>query len=200
MTTMMTLLAPLRYWRIRHGSVAAYNFVLPAAGSIAVTALLLAWQSPAVVFGKDGYLAQLTPILAILGGFFVAALTLITGEHSAVLQSPANATSAPILPPESVPLSRKRFLGYLFGYLAFSSFCLAGVVVVANLVAPSAALALSPPYRECLKWAFLMAFNFWLGHVFIATLLGLFYFTERLHVADKRVVVGNPGAKPQPAE
>lgn len=196
----MTLLKPLRYVLIRHRAKVLYDLLLPAATSFGLTALLVFSAKPTPVFGSDGYLASLQNLLTILGGFFIAALTLITTADMPILREPVGGLRPPTLPSESAPLSRKRFLAYLFGYLSTSSFILVGVTVVANLAAPDIAAIVPSAAHRALKATFLAGFNFWLGHVFVATLLGMFYFTERLQMSDGRARVGRPDAVPTPAE
>lgn len=169
----MTLLKPLRYLFIRHSAKLAYDVVLPAtlAGSLT---LLLMIAVGVQVFGKDGYLTGLQNLLTILGGFFVAALTLITTATMPQLKEAVGGSTPPTLPGENAPLSRKRFLAYLFGYLATSSFLLVAITILANLLAPSITAYLAGIGKLAAKATFLFAFNFWLCHVFVATLLGMF--------------------------
>jgi hypothetical protein len=193
---MPTLLIPLRYVTIRHGSKVAYDLVLPALIGVALTLLLLGVPKPAPIFGKDAYLGQIQGPLTILGGFFVAALTLITTDKNAVLMEPIGGTSPPRLPGERAALSRKRFLAYLFDYLATSSFLLVGVALIAGLVAPAFSTLIHGNSTDAAKCLFLLAFNVWTAHVFVSTLLGLFYFTERLQAADRVMQVNAPKALP----
>lgn len=195
----MTLLKPLRYLTIRHSAKVLYDLALPALMSAGLTALLML-ASGVQVFGKDGYLNSLQNLLTIMGGFFVAALTLITTASMPTLKEPVAGLAPPRMPGEAAPLSRKRFLAYLFGYLATSSFLMVAITILANLVAPSIAAHVAGAVRTSIKAAFLLSFNFWLAHVFVATLLGMFYFTERLQMSDGRARVGRPDAAPTAAE
>lgn len=193
---MMTLLKPFRYVVIRHRAKLLYDGVLPLALGGAITVLLLALPKPVPIFGKDAYLSQLQSLLTILGGFFIAALTLITTDKNSLLAQPVGGVSPPKLASERSPLSRKRFLAYLFGYLSTSSFMLVGAALIANLLAPQISDLVQPSNRWLLKAAFVLPFNVWLGHVFVSTMLGLYYFTERLQIADPQIKVGNPNGLP----
>jgi hypothetical protein len=46
------------------------------------------------------------------------------------------------------------------------------------------------------KWGFVLGYNVWTAHVFVTTLLGLFYFTERLQMSDGKAKVNRPDAPP----
>lgn len=152
------------------------------------------------MFGKDGYLASLQNLLTILGGFFVAALTLITTADIPIIREPVSGSNPPRLPGEDTPLSRKRFLAYLFGYLATSSFLLVGASIVANIVAPSLSAQLLPVFKVAVEAIGLGAFNVWLAHVFVSTMLGMYYFTERLQISDRKSRIGKPDGKPTPLD
>jgi hypothetical protein len=195
---MPTLLIPLRYLAIRHSFKLTYDVVLPLMIGLTLSALLLGLPKPVPIFGKDAYFGQIQGLLTILGGFFVAALTLITTDKSELLQEPVGGMDPPRLPKEKCALSRKRFLAYLFGYLSTSSFLLVAISLVAGLVAPQVGAALHGPLRSATKWAAVVLFNVWLAHVFVSTMLGLFYFTERLQTSDRQMKVRRPDAPPEP--
>jgi hypothetical protein len=194
---MMTLLKPFRYVTIRHRAKLLYDVVLPIVLGGAITALLLGLPRPVAIFGKDAYLGQLQSLLTILGGFFIAALTLITTDKNSLLSQPVGGWTPPRLASEKAPLSRRRFLAYLFGYLSTSSFVLVGMALVANLIAPQLSETIPASYRWAAKAAFVLPFNAWLAHVFVSTMLGLYYFTERLQIGDAQMSVRNPGGVPK---
>lgn len=196
---MPTLLTPLRYLSIQHRSKALYDIVLPIVIGGGMTWLLIGIGGGADVFGEEGYISEIQDLLTILAGFFIAALTLVTTNRDPLLSAPVAGTG-PRMGGEATPLSRRRLLGYLFGYLAFSSIALVVTGVIANLLAPDVAGMIAPAARRAVEAAFLLIFNTWLGHVVVATLLGLYYFTERLQIADPVVSVGRPTAPPTPAE
>lgn len=192
----MPLLTPLKYLTIRYRQKVWFEGVLPLLIGGGLTWLILFYADAAPVFGKEGYLASLQNLLTILGGFFVAALTLITTADIAIIREPVSGPHPPKLPSEHSPLSRKRFLGYLFGYLATSSFLLVGISLVANLLAPNLSKGLTPNAKIAVETIGLGAFNVWLAHVFVSTMLGMYYFTERLQISDRKAKVGKPNAAP----
>lgn len=191
---MSPLLSPLKYLSIRHGWWLRYNVVCPVIGGALVAVIVYATPGINPVFGKEGFLKGLEPTLAIVGGFFVAALTLVTTDKSDILKAPVGGNSPPSLGGET--LSRRRFLAYLFGYLSFAAFALIGLSVIAGLLEPlvvSWNLAKYARIANCLAAAVVGA---WLTQAMIATLLGLYYFTERLQVSDRRVHFGPPRDAP----
>jgi hypothetical protein len=182
------LLSPLKYLSIRHGWWLRYNVVCPTIGAVLVATVVYATPGVNPVFGKEGFLKGLEPTLAIVGGFFIAALTLVTTDKSEILKAPVGGNSPPRLDGEV--LSRRRFLAYLFGYLSFAAFALIGLSVIAGLLEP---LVLSWKIARFAKAANCLAAGLvggWLTQAMIATLLGLYYFTERLQISDRRVQFG----------
>ncbi|UXC90114.1 hypothetical protein EGM87_13790 [Sphingobium sp. RSMS] len=193
---MLTLLTPFRYLTLQHRSKVLYDVVLPVAGSAILTALLVALPKPVTIIGEKGYLAQLQTLLTILAGFFIAALTMITTDKSGLLAQPVGGLEPPRLPGHKEPLSRRRFLAYLFGYLSSASIVLVVFAVLGNLVGVQISQLLRGDFHAIAKIVFLVVFNFWLCHLGIATLLGLFYFTERLQIGDPEFRVRKPGVAP----
>lgn len=196
----MPLLTPLKYLTIRYRQKIWFELVLPLLIGASLTWLIVWCAQSTPVFGKDGYLASLQNLLTILGGFFIAALTLITTADIAILKEPVSGTNPPRLPNEGTPLSRKRFLAYLFGYLATSSFLLVAAALVANIVAPSLSQRVSAGARLYVKVIGVGLFNVWLAHVFVSTMLGMYYFTERLQVSDRKSRINKPDGEPTPLE
>jgi hypothetical protein len=182
------LLAPLRYWKIHHPVKRRWDGILPAASSIALTALLFAWPGVRSPFADAGYLAGLQSLLAMLGGFFVAALTLLSTAETEALSQPLSGSPPVTFGTETAPLGRRRFLCLLFGYLSFSCFALYAAGFLAVLLAPGMESFLSARPRSIAAVGFLLVYNFWLSHMFISTLVGLYYFTDRLQRPDPEII------------
>lgn len=182
------LFAPLRYWQIRHPTKAVWDIALPTCGSLALTAVLIFWPRVGAIYGAGGYLSGLQNLYAILGGFFVAALTLISTADAKALSQPLAGHPPITLGTGTVPLERRRFLCLLFGYLAFSCFALYALGLLVGLVAAGARDMLPAVLHAVASGAFLLFYNFWLCHVFVATLVGLYYFTDRLQRPDAEIV------------
>jgi hypothetical protein len=196
----MPFLTPFKYLTIMYRQKVWYDVVWPIALGVGMTWLVVIWAAPTPIFGKDGYLAGLQNLLTILGGFFVAALTLITTADIAILKEPVSGKDPPRLRSEPAPLSRKRFLAYLFGYLATSSILLVAVALVANIIAPALSQKVSADARLYVKVVGVGLFNIWLAHVFVSTMLGMYYFTERLQTSDRKARINKPDGKPTPLD
>lgn len=186
------LLAPLHYWRIRHPVKRYWDLVLPGVGAIMLTGVLNLWPHVASPYAPNGFIAGLQNLYAILGGFFVAALTLLSTADSKSLSQPLSGSPPPTFGDETVPLQRRRFLCLLFGYLAFSAFGLYATGFLATLLVPGARTFLGPDARTAASVAFIFGYSFWLSHVFVTTLVGLYYFTDKLQKPDPEIVRTKP--------
>lgn len=195
---MSALLAPLKYLKITNSAKRVYDLALPVAGATGLTCLLLVWPGEADIFGENGFLAGLQDFVAIIGGFFVAALTLVNTTSSASLDAPVSGTPRLVMTGQAEPITRKQLLCFLFGYLAFSAFCLYAIGLLAMLVAPGIKEVLAAGWEFPAKLAFVGAYTLWLSHVFVATLFGLYYFTDRLQRPDTTVRAA--AHRPVPAE
>ncbi|HEX7822777.1 MAG TPA: hypothetical protein VF463_19415 [Sphingobium sp.] len=82
------LLSSLQYWRVRHPVKRLWDIVFPVLGAAMLTALLMFWPKVPSPYGAGGFLSGLQNLYAILGGFFVAALTLISTSDAKALNQP----------------------------------------------------------------------------------------------------------------
>lgn len=129
-------------------------------------------------------------LFAILGGFFVSALTLVATSSTPGLLQPLTGSPPIRLRGQSRQITRQRFLALLFGYLAFSAFALYAIGFLAILVAPGVKAMTALALHPWLAGIFLALYDFWLIHLFVATLVGLYYFTDRLPRPDPEIVRG----------
>lgn len=138
------------------------------------------------ITGEDGLLRSSVSLFTVAGGFFVAALTvLITNDH-AVLNGYFVGDDKPSLADELEPLTRKRFLSLLFGYLSFASFSIVVACTAASLYADfflshktNIFVILGSNFAGFLFAS--LSFQ-----LFFLAMLGLHYLTDRLHRSDGR--------------
>lgn len=182
------LLTPLRYWSIQHPVKRRWDLTMPAIGAVGLTGALLFWPSIPSPYATGGFLSSLQNLFAILGGFFVSALTLVATSSTPGLLQPLAGSPPVRLKGQTVPLTRQRFLSLLFGYLAFSAFEIYAVGFFAIMIAPGTK-AFTPAWSHVwISAGFLLGYTFWLSHVFVATMVGLYYFTDRLQRPDPEII------------
>lgn len=183
------LLSPLKYLAIRHPFKRTWDFVYPGISTVIVTAMIYVFPKIGNIFGSsNSYITGLTSILVVLGGFFVASLTLVATAPSVVLDTPLLGHPQITLGRSERVLSRRAFLCYLFGYLSFSCFCLVMLGYLATLAAPGlVANGFVNAHKAWFELPFVTAYTYWVFQVFFATLVGLYYFSERLAKPDAKV-------------
>ncbi|WP_424140096.1 hypothetical protein [Roseomonas chloroacetimidivorans] len=172
------LLSPLRWWRVKHPAVHLLNWVVPTTLSAMVTTALLWPASKANVFGELGVIHQANGLLQILAGFYIASLAAIATFNKPGLDDIMKADPPKIYRNKqhpADPLTRRRFLCLLFGYLSFASIMLYIVGAAAMIIAPTASAAFTEAQVFVGRGVFVAAFAFFFSHLLAATILGIHY-------------------------
>jgi hypothetical protein len=188
---MWRLFVPLKYLLIRHPEKIKFDLVFPI---VFACLFLLPTFSPefrqSAITNMD-LLGRSSDLLSILTGFFVAALAAVATFGGEEMNETMPGTSPVTLrdPYRSEPetLSRRRFLSFLFGYLAFLSLTL----YLAGFVYYGLHTYVIMKYEP--DWAVKSFVVFWglygiaLGNLLANTLLGLFYLTDRIHRPNRKI-------------
>jgi hypothetical protein len=199
---MWRIFVPFTYLAIDHPEKRKFDFLLPLLiGLVASTPLLsTAFRSDAL--GSFNVIGGINSFLGILTGFFIAALAAVATFGKAEMDDPM-----PGEPPVQLEhrnrnesyfetLSRRRFLSFLFGYLALMTllvYLAGGAYVVFDKYL---AKAYFPNWRETIFIGFWLAYMFSFANILSNTLLGLFYLTDRIHRPNKRLKIGNDTPPP----
>jgi hypothetical protein len=181
---MWRLIVPLNYLRITHPEKIKFDLIFPAVFACLFFLPAFSAQFRADVASSIDLVSRSSDLLSILTGFFIAALAAVATFGGEEMNQQMPGSSPMLLPrrhggPE--PLSRRRFLCYLFGYLAFTSLAIymAGFVFYALQK-----YVIVPHFPDALVWTFLVfwgLYGFAVGNLLSNTLLGLFYLTDRIH-------------------
>jgi hypothetical protein len=190
------LIKPLDYLRIRHPEKRRYDSWLPFALSALSILGLAVLPLPVQILGDGGLLSIFTEFLPVLFGFYIAALAAIATFDRQGMDDPMPGQAPEMWVTfhgkrESVPLTRRRFLCYMFGYLALMSFALFAISAVGNWLAPNIHALVPYDAKAFLyvRWGFLGVFLFLASNLLVTTLLGLYYMTDRIHRLDGKVVI-----------
>jgi len=178
MNVIFQLLTPARYLRIKSESheKLVIDYVLPAVLALATTAAW-GWRPDLLSMGgPSGVVTGVSSLIQVLVGFYVATLAAVATFPTSSLDEDTNRITF-----EGKSLKRRRFLAYLFGYLALLSLLL----FIALLFRPMIHGLLNQiDFTGVQRWlrlffVFVYQFVFW-QMVFI-TMLGLYYLTDRIH-------------------
>lgn len=192
------LLTPCNYLRIRHGdgvlqSKAVYDVVLPGALSALTLGVAIIFDLSLDVVGNSDLFTAISGLLAILIGFYMAALAAVSTftrpgidnklpGHDAILNVRRKDGRGRI----DKQLSYRQFISYLFGYASFLSF----IIYVALFLAKSiwtkvdSTVAALPNGRAIMDYGIepisFVIIVFLLWQLFLVSLLGIYFLAERI--------------------
>ncbi len=169
------LLTPLRYLRIGGGAKWKVDVLVPALLAVFTTVLLVAVR--ASVLSPVGLVNLVNELLQVLVGFYVASLAAVSTFTNVSLDQPVLGSCL-----DESEITRRRFLSYLFGYLAVLSLLLYGGGVLAILA--STELRALCSQVSFVRPALLFVYVFLCWNLVCVTLLGLHYLVDRIYRAD----------------
>ena len=182
------LLRPLNYLRINGEGLTFYNWFCPVLFSSAACSYLFLYPGEVRISGEtQTVLGQLASLLAVLPGFYIAALAAVATFQRDIMDMELSGNSVSLKAQENGclkerNLTRRRFLCYLFGYLSFLSFALFLAVSLLQVASPTAFLAsFNGPFVLYADWAILGIFMLFFCQLISVTMLGLFYLADRMH-------------------
>lgn len=189
------LLRPFDYLRIKHEIKDRYDFIYPGVISFILTLLFFYMPVTPQIFGQDGLITNVVSTIQILTGFYIASLAAIAtfnkdGLDDIMRGTPPTLTATKQGQTIKVPLTRRKFLCLLFGYLALLSIFINLISIAAKLAYPSLLyLRLGSDYYLLVKVLFIFAYFFILSNLFVTTLLGLYYMSDRIHRNDTKLTI-----------
>jgi len=192
------LLTPCNYLRIRHGdsvlqSKAVYDFVLPAALTIVTGAVFFWIKAPWSIFKDHALFSSVSSLLAILIGFYMAALAAVSTFHREGIDDPLKGGDATLAIRHhdgghrvQKKLSYRQFISYLFGYMAFLSFLIYVALLILSNTWPQFSAAVHKYYiwDNIFDWVvepttfFVIFFAMW--QLFVTSLLGIYFLADRI--------------------
>jgi len=186
----MKLFSPLNYLRIKHEEKRRYDFQLPLIVAAIVTLLYHYHSDQISLVSTNGLLLQVNGLLQVLIGFYIAALAAVSTFNSPSIDQ-VMAGDPPTLVEKfrgqklKVVLTRRRFVCYLFGYLALVSFMLFCIGMISILIGKSFQIwvvsFVTSGVILWLKTIFVGVYSFILMNIIITTLLGLYFLAVRFH-------------------
>lgn len=184
------VLKPFKYLLIKHDEKKWFDIVIPAILAACFSFLFYRLEKPFPLVSSGGLIPQVNSLLQMLIGFYIASLAAVATFGNESIDE-VMAGTPPTLKmkvkgvPSIVPLTRRRFLCYLFGYLALMSIVLYLSGVFATLVGYSGADIISAlsyaGWMSASKALLLFIYLFFLINLVLTTLLGLYYLSVRIH-------------------
>ncbi|ATW02359.1 hypothetical protein [Sphingorhabdus sp. YGSMI21] len=178
--------APFNYYRLVYKGKLTHDLLIPLCMAMPAGFLILGIPGEAQILGENGLFDKFTQFLPILGGFYIAALTVILTQDHKALKSKIIGSNAPKLPSDGESLTRARFLAILFGYLSFASFFLFLLIISVETLAPGFSKILPAGVQYISKISVVLIVLFLLSQIFVATMIGLYYMSDRLYRSDQQ--------------
>lgn len=180
------LLTPLGYLRITHPIKPWFDLYIPVIMTALVFGVLMLLPGKVNLFGDAGLVAYVTQLLQMLIGFYIAALAAVATFPSAVLDQGFAGDPVMIRVKrrgrlKSIPINRRQFLSYLFGYLAFESLFLFLIGMSVSVLHNNIATLFTQSWIAAGKPIFIFIYLFLMSNLMVTTLLGLHYLTDRIH-------------------
>lgn len=182
------------YRRIAHGGMRAYTTWLPLVIAAIVIGLYVIVPVKPKLVGSNGIASSLLTLVSTLPGFYFAGLAAVATfgnpTMDKVMPAPAPKVDMRVAGQAvSVELTRRLFLSYLFSYLVIVSLALC-FALVALISLSDASKALHVWVVGCVgaewpwfavKGAIGAALTFGFASLFVSTLHGIFFLTEKIH-------------------
>jgi hypothetical protein len=137
-----------------------------------------------------GMMVSLRCILGLLPGFYLTSLAAIStfnkDDLDKKLPSPTPTVEIKIKgKPETIDLTRRRFLSYMFGYLTFLSFTLFLFTFLGEVFCPSyTELVDNLSIWKYARWGGIFIFFTLFWQMFIITVFGIYQLSDRIHRVD----------------
>lgn len=195
---MQVLFAPFLWLKITYPGKWVYDWLLPLLVGVLASYARYSFGSSMILVGDRGLVEHVLDLLLILTGFFIAALGVVStirgheidrimiGEHRAELHG--------------VPVTRRRYLSLLFGYLALSSLLLYLLGSLAEMICVPMKAAMPlwswGPLGITFSGLFVGAFS----NIILATMIGLYYLSDRLFREQEKQNPPPPSAGPPPRD
>ncbi len=177
----------LNYLRVEHAYSRQFNLYIPAALTALFLGLIFGFSSEPNVFGPSGLLSGFSQLLAILAPFFIASLAAVaTFAGNAIfdekfqMEEPVKITILSQGRWVERHLTLRQFLSLLFGYCGVISLLLFLVTLVSPIISMGVATALGKA-SGIIGNLVLIVFSFLFFHMITATLLGLYYLSDKMH-------------------
>lgn len=177
MSVISIVLTPIDYFFIKHNEKKWFDFVLPAAASFLAVLIILSLPKTISFLGKDSLISLVNGILQILSGFYIASMAAVATFQKNGMDDVMNG-----VPPKlrGKNLTRRKFLTYLFGYLAFSSislYFLGGALQLSSDSIKEISF-FSTTYSKAF---FMFVYMFFVGNILSTTALGMYFMINKMH-------------------
>lgn len=177
---------PLSYIKIKHPVKPWFDWYVPLLLTLFSCVVLFVLPKSFVLLGSHGLVFIITDLVKILVGFYIASLAAIATFQKPDMDEILSGEPATLDVKRKgrdkvVSLSRRRFLCFLFGYLAFLGIVIYFTGALATLLANNFTTFFSAGLGIGIRWLFTFCYIFLTANLISTTMLGLHFMTDRIH-------------------
>jgi len=182
---------PFAYLAISHPEKGWVDFILPSFLAVLGTVATFFLEGKVNFFGSGGVVASILGFVQNLPGFYIAALAAIATFGRADIDQEMPGDPPPMLKTRTVNgvantmrLTRRRFLCLLFAFLTVECVLLTFFSIGLNSLAPVVQGLRDESWFVGARLAAAFVYWFLVAQMLIATLWGIYYLGERIHLSD----------------
>ncbi|WP_340699972.1 hypothetical protein [Vibrio harveyi] len=177
LVTLQKLSKPLSYLKIKHEQKFIIDIAIPVVLAIICHQILSLDSVKFNIIGDKGLVSHINGLLQMLVGFFVASLAAVATFQRQGMDETMQGT-----PPKlnGKSLTRREFLCFMFGYLAFISIVTYLISGVAGLALPAIKSMLSSSGYDFFQSIGLLVYLVVIFNILTTTLLALHFLTDRM--------------------
>lgn len=178
------LFKPLGYIGIKHSEKRWYDIFIPAILAVLIGTIIFTLPKPIALIGKDSLISLVNGILQILSGFYIASMAAV-----ATFQKEGMDKVMDGIPPtlNGKVLTRRNFLTYLFGYLAFMSILMYFVGGFIQLSASSISFWMIE-FHRFFKFCLVVLYLFVVCNILTTTALGMHFLIDKIHRSESKFI------------
>lgn len=179
------VLRPFSYLKIKHQLKKKFDWVIPLFLTFTSSSICY-FQDVIVLWGKNGIVYEVYGLIQILPGFYIAALAAIATfkkkDLDFLMPDPAPELELMIdSQPNTITITRRRFLCLLFSYLTALSLILSLFCILSEPARLITSSIIPSSISEAVSSFFFLAYMLFFWQLITTTLLGLYYLGEKIH-------------------
>lgn len=181
------VLTPLDYLRIKHPEKRFFDWVMPVITGLIITCAISFLPKSVSLIGKDSLVSLVNGILQILSGFYIASMAAVATFNKEGMDDVMQG-KPPIL--KQIKLTRRKFLTYLFGYLAFMSiglYFVGGFLQLTSLNIKELHLSTFPFIKSALLFIYITT----VCNIIYTTALGMYFMIDKMHDEKQKLIINS---------
>ncbi|MFW3346931.1 hypothetical protein ACN9PN_00890 [Klebsiella pasteurii] len=185
MSVFSKVFTPIDYVRIKHPEKRFFDWILPVLTAAAITVVISILPKSVSIIGKDSLVSLVNGILQILSGFYIASMAAVATFSKEGMDDVMQGEPPKL---KKQKLTRRKFLTYLFGYLAFMSialYFLGGALQLTSTSIKELHLSSIPIAKGILLFFYLTA----VCNIIYTTALGMFFMIDKMHDEKTKLII-----------